>query len=131
MSYAVNPKELCAVCSLPAVARYQYFLNKVADWQEVWGIGDDVGWSFMGDESEQVHMPVWPAEAFAQQCCCDEWAQRSPKPISLSDWRIKWLPGLENDGRNVAVFPLSSDKGISVPPSRLAADLDAALQQYE
>jgi hypothetical protein len=131
MSYTVNPKELQAVTSLPARKRYQYFLNKIADGQELWGIGDEEGWSFMANDDGREGMPVWPAEAYARLCCRDEWSDRSPKAISLIDWRNKWLPGLEADNRYVAVFPLASKLVIQVAPSQLALDLDVAMEQYE
>ena len=130
MSYEVNDRELQSVLALPAQARYRYFLNKITDWEELWSVGDETGWALMSDGATEL-APVWPAAAFARESCTGDWQNNKPKPIALGDWIAKWIPGLENDGRKVAVFPLRNDHGIVVSPERLKEDILGALEAYE
>ena len=46
------------VINLTASERYDYFIRKVADFEEVWGLKDAEGWALMGSE-EQVLFPIW------------------------------------------------------------------------
>lgn len=131
MSYKVSPQEYDAILSLPEFDRYQYFINKIADWGEVWSIGDYEGWRMMSDDAGIICSPVWPAQAFAAACCNEEWSQDEPKLISLDDWMRKWLPGLKQDGRKVAVFPLPADKGMILEYDQLLTDLQEVLSDIE
>lgn len=45
------------VINLTASERYDYFIRKVADFEEVWGLKDAEGWALMGSE-EQVLFPM-------------------------------------------------------------------------
>ncbi|MHB1425947.1 MAG: DUF2750 domain-containing protein [Gemmataceae bacterium] len=131
MSYKVKQKELEAIQRLPAPQRYQYFLGKVADWEEIWSVGTEDDWALMGDDSGNELVPVWPAEAFASLCCVEDWADKLPKAISLNDWMTKWIPGMMKDYRMIAVFPLPSHRGIVVNPERMKTDLEFALSAYD
>lgn len=131
MSVNVNDQELESVLKLPPPKRYQYFLGKITDWNELWSIGDEHGWGLMGDDSGQELIPVWPAQCYAALACVGKWQSRSPRSISLKDWLNKWTPGMIADGRRVAVFPLPNDRGIVVEPSKLQRDIEVALSAYE
>src|SRR6266436_4060130 len=98
MSYRVNSWEFEQVTRLDANGRYQYFLGKVADWQEIWTVGDDDGYQLLADGQNEL-VPVWPAEAYAAASCK---TGQSPKKIDLTDWIDKWVPGMKNGGRKVA-----------------------------
>ena len=131
MSYKANSSEVASVSSLSASQRYGYLLEKIADWEEVWSIANESGWALFADDRGIEACPIWPAEAFAEACCVGEWADHVPRPIKLSIWLEKWLPGLTADQRNIAVFPLPTDKGMIVEPSRFEEDLNEVIDQYE
>ena len=40
------------VINLTASERYDYFIRKVADFEEVWGLKDAEGWALMGSEDK-------------------------------------------------------------------------------
>src|SRR5262245_61179777 len=129
--YKVHDKELEAVQRLPASGRYQYFLGKVTDWQELWSVADDRGWVLMADEAGTELVPVWPAERFASLCCRDQWKDHRAKAIPLAAWLEKWIPGMTADGRKVAVFPLPNDRGIIRSAEELREDIEDALGAYD
>ena len=134
MSYTVRPKELTNVSALSTEARYRYLIYKVADFEEVWSIRDNGGWACPIDDTGTKCIPIWPAQAFAQQCCVDDWQSKHPESISLSDWLKKWLPGMSRDGMNITVFPVppitETLTAIVVQPDRMAEDLREALGQF-
>jgi hypothetical protein len=131
MSWTVNDREFAAVSALDAPGRYEYFIHKVAAWEEVWGLAAEDGWVQLGDGQGHECMAVWPhpryAEAFAQAQPGGE----EPRQIELSAWMEKWLPGMERDGHLVAVFPVPTGNAVVVPPARLRDDLEEELENYD
>ena len=131
MSYNVNEHEYTAVTKLGAQGRYEYFVNKITDWEEIWSISDKSGWVLMQDDNGNELVPVWPAERFAKACCIGEWSEFKPKSIPLDAWVDRWIPGITKDKRKCAVFPLNTDQGIVVSTDKLKADIEEALSSYE
>ena len=111
--------------------KYDYFIRKVADFEEVWSLYDN-GWALLGDGNGTELIPFWPEEAFAKLCATNQWQDYKPRSIDMDSFLTKWLPGMEQEGKNVSVFYLSKeDKGIIKVPGDLTADLRQELEQYE
>ena len=113
--------------SLSAAERYGYFIRKVSDFEEVWGLKDKEGWALMGN-NEQVLFPVWSEKEFAELC---KWDNYQPNSIPLDDFIEKLLPKLEKDNVMLAVFPLSKGKGIIRTVQEIIADIERECEQYE
>src|SRR5215510_1212388 len=110
MSWVPNEKEIKAVLSLDAPKRYDYWIKKVADQDEVWSLLQDGGWALAGSDDGRQLVPVWPHLKYAALCANGAWAGYEPKAISLETWLNRWIPGMERDNRRVAVFPTPNDK---------------------
>ena len=104
----MNNSRIKNIVNLSAAERYGYFIRKVSDFEEVWGLKDKEGWALMGN-NEQVLFPVWSEKEFAELC---KWDNYQPNSIPLDDFIEKLLPKLEKDNVMLAVFPLSKGKGI-------------------
>lgn len=130
MSYEVNDIEFVKVDKLPESELYEYFVKKVADFEEIWSVRSGQGWTLMGTPHGREVVPVWPAKRFAQAQCLNEWKDCEAKVISLNDWLDKWVPGMIRDGRDVAVFPTSSSRGIVIHPSTVADSLREERTKY-
>ena len=124
----LNSKEIEAVSKLPASKRYEYFIKKVADFEEVWGLFDD-GWAISEDEEGNPLIPFWPKEEFAHLCAVDEWKNYKPEKIELQELMREWLPGMKKDGIKPSIFWNNVD---SVVPDidRLISDLEEELKKY-
>lgn len=130
MAWNPNEKEIEAVLRLDAQVRYRYFLKRVVDTEAIWSLRSPGGWVLAGDDSKRVLVPVWPHSRFAELCAIGDWAGSIPSSITLEDWTERWIPGIERDGRLLAVFPTPEDKGPVMEPSRLLADIRAELENY-
>lgn len=130
MSWNVSEKEYKSVVLLSGAKRYSYFVKKVADCGEVWSLRNKDGWVLAEDESGLQVIPVWPHERYAQACITQEWQDCITEVIDLKAWMHRWIPGMIKDGRRVAVFSTTDDKGIVVEPVRLQNDLNNECEQY-
>lgn len=131
MAYKINRSEMDAVFALPGPDRYDHFVKRVADWEEVWGLASEGGWVMAGDSDGRQCMPFWPHAAYAEAMAAEEWRDSRPKAIGLSEFLTKWLPGMAKDGLDVAVFPTPDQKGVVVDPLRLKRDLEREYAQYD
>jgi hypothetical protein len=126
----IHDKEFAALTGMSAPDRYSVFIDRVADWEEVWSLRSANGWCLMVDDSGVEMIPVWPHERFATAFASNN-SQEQAASIALDDWLDKWLPGMLKDGRQIAVFPVPSGLGIVVSPERLMADLLAQCEGLE
>lgn len=110
------------IVNLTASERYDYFIRKVSDFAEVWGLKDKMG------NEEQVLFPIWSEKEFAELC---KWDNYQPTPISLKDFMEKLLPKLEKDSIMLAVFPLAKGKGIIRKVQEVKSDIEQECEQYE
>jgi hypothetical protein len=131
MTWKVNEHEFKAVLALPGHRRYEYFIKKVADWQQVWSLADNDGWAMAGDDQGRELVPIWPHEVYASACVEGKWSDTKPRMITLSEWIEVWLPNMIRDGRMLVVFPTPLLGGVIVSPGRLKEDLSAETSLYE
>ena len=126
-----NAQEIESVLLLEAPRRYEHWIKKVADQEEVWSLWQDGGWAMAADDAGREAVPVWHHPTYAELCANGVWDGYQPRMIALDDWLARWIPGMERDKRVVAVFPTPNDKGVVVEPKRLGTDLREELTNYE
>ena len=125
----MHPEKFQQVAQLPSAERHAYFVRKVADTQEVWGLHHD-GWA-TAQACGKVAIPFWPEAAFAQACASGEWEHFQPRAIALDDFLVKWLPGMANNDQLASVFPVPQGSASVAAPADLLADLREEARQYE
>ena len=130
-SYRLNPQQFASVSALPGPARFQHFVARVADWQQVWGLKADGGWATAQDDSGKLLCPVWPHPDYAAACTSGDWANYRPEAIEVHDFVEHWLSGLKQDGLWLAVFPTPHMQGVPVPPDQLRQAIEDELAGIE
>ncbi|QTD40858.1 DUF2750 domain-containing protein [Sporosarcina sp. Te-1] len=124
----MNNKELEVVSKLPASKRYEYFIKKVADFEEVWALFDD-GWAVSEDDNGNTLIPFWPKKEFATLCAVEEWKNYKAEQIDLSEFMQTWLPGMKTDGIKPSIF-LNNEDSVVIEIDNLVLDLQEELEKY-
>lgn len=125
----INQKQIESVVALLGQKRYEYFIKRVADWEEVWGLYQD-GWALAETDDGQKVFPVWPEKEYAELCAVKEWAGYEPESFSLADFMDELLPNLKKDGVLLGVFYTPSDKGVMPTVDQVLEDLRQELENY-
>lgn len=125
----MNIKEFEAVSKLVGSKRYEYFIKKVVDNEELWGLYND-GWAMVADEYENPMIPFWPRKEFAEACCLEQWDGYNAESIDLYEFIAGWLVDMEKNGLCAAIFYTKEDKGVVVKPQKLTEDLNEELENY-
>jgi hypothetical protein len=118
-------ERMQAVLRLPAARRYSYFLQRVVESGEVWGL-DGEGWALALDDSGRDVLPLWPAPEFAAICARRLWSGFEPRAIKLQVLIENVLPQLEEEGMPVGIFFTPEGQGHPVSARELIDALVAA-----
>ena len=115
-----NPttKEIESIMNLLPNERFKYFINKIVDWEEVWGLYNS-GWAMTGDNEDKALFPLWPAKKFAECYAIEEWEKYEAKEISIESLKEDVLPTLQEEDISISVFPVPTQNSTSVT---IAAD---------
>ncbi|NOU64746.1 DUF2750 domain-containing protein [Paenibacillus sp. LMG 31461] len=124
----MNQKEFEAVIKLPANIRYEYFIKKVADSEEVWGLYGD-GWAVTEDDKGNLLIPFWPKKIFAEFCIFEEWSHYKAQSITLNEFMNDWLPGISEDHHKPSIFWNRNDSSV-VAVNVLLNDLEQEIEKY-
>ena len=114
MTEDLPDSEIESVHALSPAGRYGYFVTKVSQQGELWGLSCSEGWALASGDDGRQAVPVWPHPAFALASAVGSWEGNAPELIKLEDWMSKWLPGLAKDGLQVAVFPTATARAVFV-----------------
>ena len=129
MTYKLNEKQYAAISKQSDDKRFDYFLRKVSDFEEIWSLHSDDGWVELSDEDGQICLPVWPHPDFAAAWAVDDWADCSPKMIKLDVWLERWTEGLLKDNTELVIFPLDNGEGIVLGPVELHEAIISTLEE--
>lgn len=121
MTWVPKEKEIAAVLAADGRRRYEYFIHRVCDTRKVWGLYDE-GWASLGDSTEKL-LPFWPHAVFAQRFALGEWKAYTPRAIELDAFLATWIPGLEIEGVQPAIFPNQEGRAVILSLADLEADL--------
>ncbi|MFC3801922.1 DUF2750 domain-containing protein [Cohnella sp. GCM10012308] len=124
----MNQKEFDAVIKLPANIRYEYFIKKAADFEEVWGLYDE-GWATTSNDRGELMIPFWPEKEFAEHCAFEDWSNYKACQIPLDEFMNDWLPVMEEDQHLPSIFWNRKDSAV-LKVDVLLNDLKLELEQY-
>ena len=129
MSYKINQREIESVLSLPDVDRFHHCISRVVDWEEIWSLRNDSGWATVESEDRKC-IPFWPHPSYVELFTKGDWEGYEIAPISLSNFVQDWLPGMENEEVNLAIFPNKEFEGIVVNANKVLLAVNEELEKY-
>ena len=126
----MHPEKQKNILNLSSKDRYGYFIRKVADSEEVCLIKEGDKYVTVGDNDEQIIIPVFPEKEFAELLLTDDWTECTIEKLEVHQF-LEWLDQLQQDKVNIAAFPKSDFTAVVVEPEEMKNHLLYELQQYE
>ena len=130
MNYELTADDLKKLSLLDAEQRYDYFIQAVADLEQIWILVDEEGFVLV-DADEERCIPVWPHAELAELWINGDWAQCQAQAIDIATWLDKWTAGLDGDELAIAVFPHAAEPGVVIGPEEFSETLIEATQDNE
>jgi len=129
--YKMNEKQYEAVLALDSFDRYDHFISKVADWQQLWGVKSEEGWLVPVAPEDFEYFPLWPHYEYAQKITDENFPGHTATEISLEELLDHWLPLFEQDKVKVAIFPNKEWNFWCIEPQDLKEELLNEMAKYE
>lgn len=126
----MKDKEIENVSGLEPYNRYQYFIKKVADFEELWTIIDENGDYAFSDVDDKVLISFWSAKEYIDSNLNDGWKNCKPKKITLDDLEDEIFDLIASENYLINVFPVSGKSGFVVDLDEFARDLNDELKNY-
>ncbi|WP_196804834.1 DUF2750 domain-containing protein [Methylopila sp. M107] len=125
----VNQKQLEAVFALPERKKFEYFIKKVADQEQAWGLYCE-GWAMAGTNDGRQVLLLWPAREFAEVCRSAQWERFEPRSISVYDLINNVIPVIKTEGNLIGVLYGPDGRGVIPAFSDFEAALDYELGKF-
>lgn len=127
----MNEKARSQISSLAPFKRYQYFIKKVADFEELWVLKNDNNDLAFASVEGEIIVPLWSAIEFVNGCLIGVWEKYHPEKIELKDFETLVLSFVESQKALLDIFPVGSKSGFVVTYEEYKRDLEEELENYE
>lgn len=127
----LNEQAIKTISELEPYKRYQYFIKKIADFEELWLLIDENDDIVYSEIENELIVPFWSNEEFTDSCVNGAWRNCTPTKVTLEDLGVKVLSFLRQKKALVDVFPVDNKSGFVVSIEEFLRDLDEELKNYE
>lgn len=126
----LTDKEVEAILKLEPYDRYQYFIKRVADSEQMFTIVDNEdNWALADVQGKEV-FSVWSAPDFAVLFAIGDWESFSVKEITIEQLEDDIIDEIENNGYLINVFPIIGRSGFVVDIIEFAKDINNEMRKY-
>lgn len=117
MRYQPYQYEYEALASISDKEILDYFLLRVFETEEVWGLKTGAHWFYNGDQ--QLTLPLWPYQQLAAEAATGEWQHLQAEAESLEFFMYNLLDDLELEDIQVEIMPGPDKPGSLIPAAKL------------
>jgi len=107
-------KEIEKVSKLEPLKRYQYFIKRIADFEEFWTLVDYDGCVALSEVEENTLISFWSSEDFIKSNLFDNWKNLTAFKITLDDFEDTFAPLITDNNYLINVFPVNRKSGFVV-----------------
>mgnify|MGYP002398737406 CR=1 FL=1 len=129
MRFEPYEAEYAAVPAMTDTERLDYFLLRVFETEEIWGLKTGTQW-WSHRVADDECLPLWPYRRYALEAALDEWYDGRPDSISMEYFLYQTLPSLD-DGIVLEIMPSAGRPGCRIRPAQLLSILEGMLEAGE
>lgn len=118
MRYEPYEDEYAAVPKMADEELLEYFLFRIAEADEVWGLKEGPQWIRRKIDGRET-LPVWPFKRYAADAAVGEWQNFTPVVESVEFFLYRILKKLAMSDVAIEIMPRESGVGCLISPQRL------------
>jgi len=104
--------------------RYDYFINKIADNQELWTLIDPDGVFALFEVNNTTVISLWCDEAHIESNLTPDWADCIPFKLDIDALQDILIPIVRQNNYGINVFPVDSRIGYVITLSEFVIDIN-------
>jgi hypothetical protein len=123
MRYEPYEDEYAAVPSMTDEELLEYFMFRIAETDEVWGLKEGSRWITREIDGRET-LPVWPFKRYADKAAIGDWQNLPASAESIEFFIYQILTKLAIRDGLVEIMPRDSGVGCLISPTRLFSYLE-------
>jgi hypothetical protein len=130
----VSKQELEAVTALSPEKRYNYFVKRICDWEQVWTLYEDDYIVLNEAKNGKLYILLFPFKDFAEHYATNTRGMKgvSYKSFEINEFLETIIKKLQaNNVSNALVFPVANDYGLNVSMTDMVKDIQSELENYK
>ena len=130
----VSKQELDAVIALSPEKRYDYFVKRICDWEQVWTLYDDDYIVLNEAKNGKLYVLLFPFKDFAEHYATNTRGMKgvSYKSFEINEFLETIIKKLQaNNVSNALVFPVANGYGLNVSMIDMVKDIQSELENYK
>lgn len=130
----VYKQELEAVTALSPEKRYNYFVKRICDWEQVWTLYEDDCIVLNEAKNGKLYILLFPFKDFAEHYATNTRGMKgvSYKSFEINEFLETIIKKLQaNNVSNALVFPVANGYGLNVSMTDMVKDIQSELENYK
>ncbi|MBF1467172.1 DUF2750 domain-containing protein [Prevotella pallens] len=130
----VSKQELEAVTALSPEKRYNYFVKRICDWEQVWTLYEDDCIVLNEAKNGKLYILLFPFKDFAEHYATNTRGMKgvSYKSFEINEFLETIIKKLQaNNVSNALVFPVANGYGLNVSMTDMVKDIQSELENYK
>ena len=130
----VSKQELETVTTLSPEKRYNYFVKRICDWEQVWTLYEDDYIVLNEAKNGKLYILLFPFKDFAEHYATNTRGMKgvSYKSFEINEFLETIIKKLQaNNVSNALVFPVANGYGLNVSMTDMVKDIQSELENYK
>lgn len=131
MRYTPYEQEYVEAATLDDSQRLEYFLTRVFETEEVWGLDDGAEWVMRDRQPAEKSLLVWPYQKYAVEAAEGPWRDLEAQAESLECFISNTLEMLIDENAVIEIMGQENELGCIISPHRLLSILAGMIDAGE
>ncbi len=131
MRYQPYEDEYAAVPSMNDAQLLEYFLYRVFETEEIWGLKETALHWLTHEANAQIVQPLWPYKRYADEAAVAQWEDFVPAAVSLEYFMEQTIQKLAMDDILIEIMPRETAPGCLISAQRLFSILDGMMESSQ
>lgn len=131
MKYTPYEDEYAAVPDMTEAELLEYFLYRVFETEEIWGLKESALQWLTHEVNGQLVQPLWPYKRYADEAAIEQWENFVPVAVSLEYFMEQTLNELAMNDIFIEIMPRKLATRCLISPHRLHSILEGMMETSE